>query len=62
MHRLLTLKQAAETAQIHRVTLMRWVMAGKVRASYVLELAPGKVIYLWTPRDAKALRRLKRER
>jgi predicted site-specific integrase-resolvase len=53
-------KQAAKRAGIHWVTLLRWVEAGKVRASQRIRL-DGVHHWRWTERDIEQLRKYKTE-
>lgn len=51
-------KQAAEKAGISRVTLERWLLAGKVRASQFIQFN-GEKHWRWTDRDVERVRKYK---
>jgi predicted site-specific integrase-resolvase len=51
-------KQAAEKAEISRVTLERWLLAGKVRASQFIQFN-GEKHWRWTDRDVERVRKFK---
>jgi predicted site-specific integrase-resolvase len=43
---------------IHRVTLQRWLSAGKVRASLSMPMR-GRTLWRWTDRDVERVRKFK---
>jgi predicted site-specific integrase-resolvase len=51
-------KQAAEKAEISRVTLERWLLAGKVRAPQFIQFN-GEKHWRWTDRDVERVRKYK---
>ncbi len=51
-------KQAARLANVHWVTLHRWLAAGKVIASQAIRQNGGK-LWRWTEADVKKVRKYK---
>ena len=56
--KLLTTREVAEAAGIGRVTLQRWIRAGKIRAPKA-RLQNGVGVRLWSVADLARLRRAK---
>jgi excisionase family DNA binding protein len=56
--KLLTTREAARAAGIGRVTLQRWIRAGKIRAPKA-RLQNGVGVRLWSSADIANLRRVK---
>jgi transposase len=48
--------EAAEKAEIHRATLMRWLKAGKVKASEERMMPGGRILRWWTDADIEKLK------
>jgi predicted site-specific integrase-resolvase len=51
-------KQAAKQAGIHWVTLLRWMAAGRVRASQIIQF-DGEKHWRWTELDVRKLKEYK---
>jgi predicted site-specific integrase-resolvase len=47
--------EAAEKAEIHRATLIRWLKEGRVKASTETPMAGGNVLRVWTEADIEKL-------
>ncbi len=56
----LTTGEAAKAVGIDRITLQRWIRAGKVKAPKPL-LRNGRGVRLWSPADIESLRRTKQK-
>lgn len=56
----LTTSEAAKAVKIDRITLQRWIHAGKVRAPKLI-LRNGRGLRLWMPADMQKLRQVKQE-
>lgn len=53
--------EAAEKAGVHRATLMRWLKAGRVKASDEKQMPGGRILRWWTDADIKMLEKFKEE-
>ena len=51
--------EAAEKADVHRATLMRWLKAGRVKASEEKKMPGGRILRWWTDADIKMLEQYK---
>ena len=49
-------EQAAKKADIHRITLVRWLQAGRVKASREIQMPGGNVLRWWTDADIQKLK------
>jgi transposase len=47
--------EAAEKSGVHRATLMRWLKAGRVKASDERKMPGGRILRWWTDADIKML-------
>jgi excisionase family DNA binding protein len=53
-------KEAARLVNIHWVTLLKWLAAGKIHPSIAVPINGGRTLWRWTEADVKKLRNYKK--
>lgn len=58
MRKMYSTEQVADMVGVHRVTMQRWITAGKVHASQVIPMQD-RQLHRWSAADIKAVKRYK---